>query len=312
MKTSRPIKFIILLGAGVLSIIICMILLSDTIERKYHWWMINFFGKEWGIDHWEKGYYSLSRHTLALALLDAIPYVKEGLKSDKTYLRLASLVILEKMSPPHLKKSTIQDQEIVPLITNILKYDSNDIARKFSISILSRVKGQRVSKDLEVAIRDKSALVRDEAALIYIELGLRVKDVIPQLIEILEVGILVKDLDMNSLLQNETDRRLVRFFEPYQKNVIVYIYLDTHVIPSLNFLMGLTGTQWGYNMNKSRKENEESIRQMRKWWQENKDYLYWSDKENHFVIDEGAKAAGIPTEEYRKTHPWPKEENKNK
>jgi hypothetical protein len=46
------------------------------------------------------------------------------------------------------------------------------------------------------------------------------------------------------------------------------------------------------------------------WLQENKNYLYLSDKDNYFVIDEEAKAAGIPTEEYRKTYPWPTEPNK--
>jgi hypothetical protein len=54
------------------------------------------------------------------------------------------------------------------------------------------------------------------------------------------------------------------------------------------------------------------MKQWKIWWEENKDYLYWSDKDNHFVIDEEAKAAGIPTEEYRKNHPWHKEENKDK
>jgi hypothetical protein len=41
------------------------------------------------------------------------------------------------------------------------------------------------------------------------------------------------------------------------------------------------------------------------WWNTNGNYLYWSEEEDHFVVDEEAKAAGIPTEEYRKTHPWP-------
>ncbi|MFC1524962.1 HEAT repeat domain-containing protein [Planctomycetota bacterium] len=53
------------------------------------------------------------------------------------------------------------------------------------------------------------------------------------------------------------------------------------------------------------------IEKLKEWWRENKDYLYWSEKDGHFVIDQEAKAAGIPTEEYRKTHPWP-EENESK
>jgi len=46
----------------------------------------------------------------------------------------------------------------------------------------------------------------------------------------------------------------------------------------------------------------------RNWWKENKEYIYWSDKEKKSLIDEEAKKAGISTGEYRKTHPWPKED----
>lgn len=49
----------------------------------------------------------------------------------------------------------------------------------------------------------------------------------------------------------------------------------------------------------------------KKWWKENKDYIYWSDKENKSLIDEEAKKTGIPTDEYRKTHPWHKEDKPN-
>ncbi|MFH1228395.1 MAG: hypothetical protein V1701_10915 [Planctomycetota bacterium] len=41
------------------------------------------------------------------------------------------------------------------------------------------------------------------------------------------------------------------------------------------------------------------------------DYVYWSEKERRFTIDYEAKAAGILTEEYRKIHPWPKQEDKS-
>jgi hypothetical protein len=40
------------------------------------------------------------------------------------------------------------------------------------------------------------------------------------------------------------------------------------------------------------------------------EYVYWSDEASQFVIDSDAKSAGIPTDEYRKTHPWPKGLNK--
>lgn len=58
--------------------------------------------------------------------------------------------------------------------------------------------------------------------------------------------------------------------------------------------------------------------QWQKWWKENKNYLYWSSylsdvsdrKYYRYFIDKEAKKAGIPTEEYRKTYPWPKEKKK--
>ncbi|MBI5779454.1 MAG: hypothetical protein HZA49_08365 [Planctomycetes bacterium] len=42
-----------------------------------------------------------------------------------------------------------------------------------------------------------------------------------------------------------------------------------------------------------------------KWWEENNKYLYWSSEEYRFVVDAEAKQAEVPTEEYRKTNPWP-------
>jgi hypothetical protein len=46
------------------------------------------------------------------------------------------------------------------------------------------------------------------------------------------------------------------------------------------------------------------FRQWQEWLKENGDYLVWSDSLNRLVVDAEAKNAGIPTEEYRKTHPW--------
>jgi hypothetical protein len=47
---------------------------------------------------------------------------------------------------------------------------------------------------------------------------------------------------------------------------------------------------------------------IKEWWDRNKDYLYWNNSINRFIIDDEAMAAGIPTDEYHKTHPWPKED----
>ena len=44
-----------------------------------------------------------------------------------------------------------------------------------------------------------------------------------------------------------------------------------------------------------------------RWFNQNNRYLVWSDRLNHFVLDREAKAAKVPTVEYRKEHPWPQE-----
>jgi hypothetical protein len=54
-------------------------------------------------------------------------------------------------------------------------------------------------------------------------------------------------------------------------------------------------------------EKQKLLREIDEWWRINKNYLFWDDKTNKFKMDEEAKAAFIWTDEYRKTHPWPKE-----
>jgi len=55
---------------------------------------------------------------------------------------------------------------------------------------------------------------------------------------------------------------------------------------------------------------QERPKRWKQFISENLSFLYWSTEMGNFVvvIDEEAKAAGIPTEEYRKTHPWPAEQ----
>lgn len=40
------------------------------------------------------------------------------------------------------------------------------------------------------------------------------------------------------------------------------------------------------------------------WWKANRDWLFWSAKDSRLAIDEAAKKAGVPSAEYRATHPW--------
>jgi hypothetical protein len=41
------------------------------------------------------------------------------------------------------------------------------------------------------------------------------------------------------------------------------------------------------------------------WWRTNSPFLTWWERTNQFIVDEEAKNAGVPTDQYRKTHPWP-------
>ncbi len=44
----------------------------------------------------------------------------------------------------------------------------------------------------------------------------------------------------------------------------------------------------------------------RDWFQANSNYLVWSDRDSRLIVDEEARQARVPTEQYRKAHPWPK------
>lgn len=41
-----------------------------------------------------------------------------------------------------------------------------------------------------------------------------------------------------------------------------------------------------------------------RWFAENRNYLIWSEKRQRFLVDTDAKKEGVPTREYRKSHPW--------
>jgi hypothetical protein len=53
-------------------------------------------------------------------------------------------------------------------------------------------------------------------------------------------------------------------------------------------------------------EQKTLIKELDKWWKDNKNYTIWDKKSNKFIMDEEAKTAGIWTDEYRKTHPYVK------
>jgi len=78
---------------------------------------------------------------------------------------------------------------------------------------------------------------------------------------------------------------------------IRYIYVKDNNDNNEHFLV----YSWGENRIDEKGKGDDIVKT---------DYVYWSEKDNSFIIDQEAKAAGIPTDEYRKTHPWPTEEKK--
>jgi len=52
-------------------------------------------------------------------------------------------------------------------------------------------------------------------------------------------------------------------------------------------------------------ENFEQTSDWEKWYRANNAYLVWSERRGKLIVDEEAKRAGVPTEEFRKKKPWP-------
>lgn len=88
------------------------------------------------------------------------------------------------------------------------------------------------------------------------------------------------------------------------------IFYDVN--PTFDALKDLTGQDFGWDWRKTKEEKVKVIEQWEKWVNENVNYLYWSDEANQFIVDQEAKAAGVPTDQYRKTHLWPKEKEPDK
>src|SRR3989339_478299 len=57
-------------------------------------------------------------------------------------------------------------------------------------------------------------------------------------------------------------------------------------------------------------EQKALIKELDKWWKENKNYCIWDSESSTFKIDKESKVAGIWTQEFPKAPPWPQEENK--
>jgi hypothetical protein len=140
----------------------------------------------------------------------------------------------------------------------------------------------------------------------------RNKEAVPVLIQLLNDG--------NPSCEMVSDRILYRCYGPYiyfihnrcraeyrdhksvgQKVASIYGLEDDDNMPHGNAPI---------NENILFETKAEWIAYLLKQWGESKQYIYID--RSFFEIDEEAKSAGISTDEYRKTHPWPKEEQKDK
>ncbi len=59
------------------------------------------------------------------------------------------------------------------------------------------------------------------------------------------------------------------------------------------------------------KELAEACARVGEWFAKNDHYHYYHAGEGRFLVDEGARAANTPTDEFRKQHPWGEKEGPN-
>lgn len=210
-----------------------------------------------------------------------------------------------------LKSPDDTDRETAVLI---LKYLENKDSTLILIKSLLREKELSVKKlmvEVLGVIGDKAAIgiLRKELAKsppeilqsdIVISLArLRERTSIPYLINILNKG---------EAYYEKSITDVKNIYDGHTRIVKANIYYRTHIFDeSFRQLRDLLGPVFKYNRNGTLQQQQNDLKTLEHWWKENKDYLYWSEKDVHFVVDEEAKTAGIPTEEYRKTHPWPKD-----
>lgn len=73
---------------------------------------------------------------------------------------------------------------------------------------------------------------------------------------------------------------------------VAAIHFNRHLIPWYRKeLQRLTGQRF------------ETPEEWRDWFERNENYLVWSEEAGHLVVDEDAKRAGTPVDEYRKVRP---------
>jgi len=291
---SKKIIIIVLLILAISIIIFSFIKNETALTVLYHWWMVSIF-KDYSDNH---------MFPLAYYGDIALPYVIKGTESKNQRLKEYSFEILSKMTGFETTEAT--RKHLLSFMLNILKNDINSADRMFAAISIEAIKREKAIEDLHPYLYDKSDMLKDGIALILAKY--HQVEVIPQLIEILQVGLWL-DKDALDKIGDRAKYVYLTLIDKPGNKLQGCTYSHT-IERAHNLLFVLLGTSVSYNPNESLTKKEQAISKLEEWWQENNDYLYWSDKENHFVVNEEAKKAGIPTEEYRKTHPWPKENGK--
>ncbi|MFA5795120.1 MAG: HEAT repeat domain-containing protein [Candidatus Brocadiia bacterium] len=298
---------------------------GGRIGVQYHRWMILIRG--------ENEFTFGSSHISGMSQYPeySMSYIKGWFKDKKLFYRRIALEIFNdtgKSGVIYLEQNPSVKKELNDILLKIFEADDNEgypWVRLETWRALVRLQGDKVVEYARNSLRDKSGLVRDAATELLIRHNDNDKSIISNLIIILKLCILIEAKDIVNLRRLQGDRMVVaRFYEKDgllgarfdfdsdDKDIWINTYYREDWIKNrkaAQYLTRMIGVlDWCDITNGIDKEK---INRLELWWNTNNQYLYWSEKEGHFVVDQEAKAAGIPTEEYRKTHPWSKEDKSN-
>lgn len=106
----------------------------------------------------------------------------------------------------------------------------------------------------------------------------------------------VREIKIISILCEKKISKLISFLSNDNLDLRKY---------GFNRLKEITRKEFNFNPEGTVGERKKSIQEWEVWLKDNQLYLYWDNTKEIYLINQEAKAAGIPTEEYRKTHPWP-------
>ena len=226
----RTISIIVLIP---LLIIILLIILQGIIfahffpstHDEFTDWLISSFDKTYATVNWQLlnligGKYSNSYINALVKMDDTIlkTYIEKGLKSNKPYLRKASLNILNLKC---LSLGKIITPETVSRIREIFMADGEIATRISALHLLPWIEnGDILEKDMLFAFNGKSDVLRD--AVVDILGYYNKKESIPHLVKILELAMLVKDKDFDAVYQKQ-GRGSIVIIDPQTKKRSTWI-----------------------------------------------------------------------------------------